>query len=231
MADARRTVRLGALTALVGTLLSGPIGLGLVHWISPQPEWRDAQTFVTAFHRIQEFPFFAGFLLIIGFVVLIAGLHAGAWDRSRARSTAALVLTAAFAAIIGINYIMQTTFVPGLVRSYSAEQAPVLAAVTMANPGSLAWALEMWGYAALGAATWLCAFSFVGGRLARATRYLFFANGPLSIGAAIAMALWPGWVLTAFGLFAFVAWNALVIAMTALAIAAAKRLPALGQDL
>jgi hypothetical protein len=68
-----------------------------------------------------------------------------------------LVFAAAFAAMIVINYSVQTTLVPGLVSRYTAADAPVVAAFTLSNPTSLGWALEMWGYALLGVAAMMAA--------------------------------------------------------------------------
>ena len=47
--------------------------------------------------------------------------------------------------------------------------------------------------------------------------------GVASVAGGLATALWPGWVLTAPGGIAFVAWNALVIAMAILTIIAMRQ--------
>ena len=80
----------------------------------------------------------------------------------------------------------------------------------MANPGSFAWFLEMFGYAAMGAATWLVAPAFRGSRRADAIRYLLVANGVLSIGGAACTALFDRWVFSTAGMVSFAAWNALI---------------------
>ncbi len=214
-----RQVEIAAATALAGALASGPLAAWLVAATHPQPPWRDAATFVRAYHAVQIAPYLAGFLLVGGFVGLIAGLHALAGEAQRARTACALGLAGAFAAMIFVNYALQTTLVPALVRSFSPADGPLLAALTMANPRSLGWALEMWGYAVLGAATWLCAPVFSRGRLERATRALFALNGPLSLLGALASVARPGWVTTPAGLAAYVGWNVLIVAMTALAMA------------
>jgi hypothetical protein len=217
-------VRIGAALALAGALTSGPLGLWLVGATHPQPPWRDAATFVAAYHWVQLVPYVFGFALVTGFVLLIAGLHASASESIRARTSAALVFAAAFAAMILMNYAIQTTFIPALVGAWSPEQAPVLESLTMSNPGSLAWALEMWGYAVLGVATWLAAPAFAGPGLPDWTARLFFWNGPLSIGSAILTAASPGWVLTEAGLWAFGVWNLLVVMLAFCAFLAAPRL-------
>lgn len=61
----------------------------------------------------------------------------------------------------------------------------------MAHPGSLVWALELWGYAALGLATWLLAPFFVGAGMERMARVSFTVNGPLSLLGALCSVLRP----------------------------------------
>jgi hypothetical protein len=95
----------------------------------------------------------------------------------------------------------------------------------MANPRSLGWGLEMWGYAVLGVATWLTAPVFGNTRTGRWTRAVFVANGPLSIAGAMATALSPGWVLRPVGLGAFAAWNILSVAMIRLTVFSCRAAP------
>jgi hypothetical protein len=212
--------RLGALAAastLLGVVLSGPGALLLLEATHPQPPWTDVETFVKHYHPVQSLPFFLGFLLVGGFVTLLAALHDVARVEERARSAAGLVFGAAFSALVFLNYVLQTTLVPELVRAHDATTASLLGVLTMANPRSLAWALEMWGYGLLGLATWLVAPVFEGGPLERATARLFIANGPVSIVPALLTALAPGWELTFLGIVGFLAWNVLVIAMAILA--------------
>ncbi len=72
----RRWLSIAAAAAFLGALLSGPIGLWLVSQTHPQPPWHDAETFASAFHPVQNVPYFAGFLLVGGFVAFIASAHA-----------------------------------------------------------------------------------------------------------------------------------------------------------
>lgn len=220
--DGRRGVSIGAGLALVGAIASGPLSLWALALTHPQPSWRDAATFAAAYHSIQALPYALGCLLVGGFVVLVASLHHLAPTAARARTTAALAFVAAFAAMIISNYAVQTTLVPALLRSGTASDLQLAAAITMANPRSLGWALEMWGYAVLGVATWLAAPVFAGSSLERAARVLFTINAPVSLVAAVAAAVRPGWVATPIGLAAFMAWNGLVVAMTVVALLAMR---------
>jgi hypothetical protein len=119
--------------------------------------------------------------------------------------------------MVCVNYTVQTTFVPELARHYSASNDAILAALSMSNPASLAWGIEMWAYGLLGVATWLASPAFGEGRLERAAAWTFAANGPASIVPAVLTALRPGWVMTTAGLAAFAVWNLLVVIMSVLA--------------
>jgi hypothetical protein len=120
--------------------------------------------------------------------------------------------------MIFINYAIQTTVVPALLSNGTAENLALAGQLTMANSHSLGWALEMWGYAVLGVATWLVAPVFHSFRFGRPTSVLFVVNAPISVLGAVATAIAPGWVLTVGGLYVFGLWNLLVIAMLTLAM-------------
>jgi hypothetical protein len=212
-----------AVCALFGAVLSGPVAMVVVNATHPQPTWQGPATFARSYHPIQTLPFFLGFFLVSGFVALVASLHAVAREEHRARTGTALAFVSAFAALVFSNYVIQTTFVPTLARHYAEANGPILAALTMANPASLGWGLEMWGYGLLGLATWLAAPVFRGSPLERATSWTFVANGPASIAPALLTAFHPGWVLTVPGLVSFAVWNLLVVAMGAMTFLVFRR--------
>jgi hypothetical protein len=218
-----RTAVTAAGVMLAGILLSGPVSLSLVA-LHPQPPWTGAEEAVRAYHPVQTVPYLTGFLLVGGALALIACLHAIASPELRARTAAALGFAAAFAALIFLNYVIQTTFVPALIGDYTPDKGPLVAAFSLANPRSLGWALEMWGYAVLGVATWLVAPVFArDGRLGRVTAALFVANGPVSIVGALLTAGRPGWVMTPAGFVGFASWNLLFATMAAMAIVVLRR--------
>ena len=101
---------------------------------------------------------------------------------------------------------------------------------SMSNPTSLAWAIEMWGYAFIGVATWLVAPVFHGSRLERLTALAFVANGPVSVAGGLLTTARPGWVMTTPGLAAFTGWNLLLAAMAGLALAVFRRRQATRAD-
>src|SRR3954466_11350640 len=133
-------------------------------------------TFARQYHPLQTLPFFLGFVLVAGLVVMTASVSLLAKPEQRARVSVAVALISSFSALVFLNYVVQTTFVPLLVRGYSSSSAPVVAALTMSNPNSLGWCLEMWAYALAGVATWLIAVVFEQGKLEKAARLAFAAN-------------------------------------------------------
>ena len=211
-----------ALVVIAGILLSGPFALWIVGLVHPQPAWQGPARFVAEAHWIQRLPYLGGLVLVGGCVALVAALSPLVPRVHRGRANLALALSAAFAALILLNYIIQTTFVPTLA---SPEQDALIAAFTMTNPRSLAWALEMWGYGVYGIATWAIAAAFGSSRLERITAGAFIANGVTSIAGGIATTVWPGWVLTVAGGIAFAGWNLLVIVMAALVVTVMRHRP------
>jgi len=151
--SALRTGMVGAVTNIAGILLSGPLGLVLVLLIRPNPAWQTAKVWVDNYHVVQSLPFFGGFLLLIGYIVMVAATHQIAEEKHKIYTQIALILTAAFVTLIFFNYISQTTFLPALVKNYQPEYDAIISTFSLASPQSLCWAIEMWGYALLGLAT------------------------------------------------------------------------------
>jgi hypothetical protein len=191
--------------------------------LHPQPPWQDAEQYARHFHASQTFPYFAGFFLVGGYVMLMASLHALASDEQKPRTAAALSFTSAFAALVFLNYIVQTTFLPGLAKNYEPENAAIIAQFSMTNPASLAWALEMWAWGFLGVATWLVSTMFTRGKLERLAASLLVANGVSSVVSALCTAARPAWVMTTAGLVSFTLWNVLVFAMSTTVLLALRR--------
>lgn len=211
---ANTTQRIGIFAALLliaGTLLSGPVGLLIVGAVQPQPAWQDAQTLAANYHPIQTFPFFAGFLLVIGSGLLVAVLYQLAEEKDKAPALLAVICTAAFTGLICFNYICQTTFLPALLIDYRPEYETIITALAFANPRSLCWAIEMWGYALLGLATWLLAPIFHRNRVEHTTAALQILNGVFSIAGGLITSASLGWVMTLPGMVNYLVWNAIVV--------------------
>jgi len=213
----------GCVSTLVGSLVSGPLAVALVEATHPQPPWAGPEMFARSFQPLQIVPYAGGLLLVFGLLSLLSSLHALALRRDRARATLALLFAAVFASFVCLNYALQTSYVPALARGYQPADAPLIAALSMSNPKSLAWALELWGWGFSGLSTWLLASVFYGTALERATRASFVANGVVSVAGTLWAVIQPGWALTRPGLVAFTLWNVLFASMAALALVALRR--------
>jgi hypothetical protein len=194
-----QALRTSAALVLVGTVLSGPVAMLVVARVSPQPAWTGVSAFADNYHPVPALPCVLGYILLAGFVLFSASCHALAAAPLRPRTSAALVYT---------NYTIQLGFIPRVLN----DRPAYISALTMANPASFAWFLEMFGYAAMGVATWLLAAAFRGSRRSDVIRYLLIANGVLSIIGAACTALFDGWVFSAAGLVSFAGWNLLIAA-------------------
>jgi hypothetical protein len=196
---------------VVALPLSGPLGMVIVGAVAPQPTWHDPVTFIAHYHPIQGLPFAFGFLLLVGFAALAVALYFRASATTAPLALLGLVFTAVFCSLIAFNYIAQTALVPAAVKRVDAATIQVL---SMASPSSICWSIEMFGYGFLGLASLCAAPTFRGRGISRATRMLLLANGVVSVVGAVLTAYDPGWVLTTAGLWAFAAWNAVILAMT-----------------
>jgi hypothetical protein len=201
-----QALRTAAALVVVGAVLSGPVAMVVVTQVSPQPAWAGVGVFADHYHPVQALPYLLGYILLSGFVCFSAACHALAAAPLRTRTAAALVFTGIYAALVFTNYTIQLGFIPRVL----SERPAYVSALTMANPASFAWFLEMFGYAAMGAATWLVATAFRGSRRADAIRYLLVANGVLSIVGAACTAMYDRWVFSTAGMVSFAVWNALI---------------------
>jgi len=213
----KKLISLGALTALTGYILSGPVAFILVNIIHPQPAWISAEVFAKNYSTLQDLPFYFGFLLVGGMLMLAAGLYL---DYTREdikikfHLLVSLCWTIVFSALISFNYICQTTFVHNLALRYNKEYDSSIAAFSMSNPLSFCWANEMWGYGFLGIATLLMSGYYSGKN--KTIRFLLITNcfmSLLSVGLTIANI---NWVMTTGGLTCYFAWNVLMILLMVL---------------
>jgi hypothetical protein len=208
-----RAISLGALTALTGYVLSGPVGFIIVKMTYPQPEWISSATFSRHYHVVQDLPYYFGFLLIFGMLIVSTGLYLNlrneSTDHARLSLMLALCCSVVFCVLISFNYICQTTFIRNLALHYKAEYDPIIATFSMSNPFSLSWAIEMWGYAFLGISTALASVYYQ--RRSNLIALLMILNGIISVGSAIMTIADVFWILTDSGLVAYFAWNFLMI--------------------
>jgi hypothetical protein len=208
-------VSVAAAVVLTGIILSGPVAVVLVQVFAPQPSWQGVTTFIERYSWLQSLPYVFGFFIAGGFILLVSSIPLGEADDRRPLRSVALALTVVSAGLIFFNYVMQTAFIPLSLR----DSPGIVAATTMANPNSLGWALEMYGYAILGIATAFLAPLFNASPRQRVIARLFVLNCLISVAGAFLMPLFPGWVLSATGMVLGAAWNVLVaVAMVLLLV-------------
>ncbi len=198
---------------IISILASGPLGVLLVGLIQPQPEWSGAGIFINNFHVIQSLPYFLGFGLVIGSILLIAFLYKAAKPEEQGVMLPALVFITIYASLVSFNYILQTTYVPALVAGGADGASILISALSMANPNSLAWAIEMYGYMFLGLAfLWLYPY-FRKGRFSRSIFFLLIANVTMGVLGAFISSYQLDWVMSRPGMISFIAWNIVFAAL------------------
>ena len=201
------------LTAVASGILGPPITY-LVQRISPQPEWQSVEVFADHYQPIQSLPIWSGFLLLAGFVLFITASYQLAGPEMRARALAGVVFAGIFGALAGFNYMAQAAFIPNNIGSPDR----VLEVLTLHNPNSLAWAIEMFSYGFLGAATWCVAAVYHPDGRQGIIRKLLVLNGVMGILGAVVSAIKLSWVLTIPGLISYAVWN-LTILITMIIVA------------
>ena len=207
-------ITLGTLIGLTGFILSGPLGLVFVKLTKPQPIWTSPSAFAENYQITQDVPYYFGLLLIGGMLMLAAGHYLNSKeeaDKTRFHVLLSVMWTAVFAALIFFNYICQTTFVRHLALDYRPEYDAMIATFSMANPMSLSWAIEMWGYGILGVATWLLSGYYAGKN--NLIYWLLIINGVVSILTVVLTIIDVQWILTTAGLVSYFVWNILMIAL------------------
>lgn len=209
-----KLISYGSLVALIGFITSGPLGFLMVKLTKPQPVWSSTSLFVANYHFVQDIPYYLGVLLIGGMLMIAVGHYLNYTEEDKQvkfHLLLSLLWTTAFAALIFFNYICQTTFIRHLVLNYTPQNDSIIATFSMANPRSLSWAVEMWGYGILGVATWLMAGYYK--EKNNLIRWLLILNGIVSIATIVFTIADINWVLTTTGLIAYMFWNVLMIVL------------------
>jgi hypothetical protein len=195
---------------IFGIIFSGLVFPLLSMVLTPQPAWKDAALFVQSFHPLQTATFFCGFFLVIGSLLTFIVLYSTAKDEKKIWAFSALLINVVFTAVVFLNYIIQTTYIPYLAMNNPPETATILPVFTMANPGSFAWSLEMYGWGGIGLSFIFMAFIFTTRKYEKTLKILFLLNGVSSIASALMTSFDMNWLFSPAGLVALVVWNVLV---------------------
>ncbi len=202
--------RVAVITNMFGIVFSGLIFPVLSMIFTPQPPWRDAALFVESFHPLQTATFFCGYFLVLGSLLTFIVLYKTAPESLKIWALSGLVINVVFTAVVFLNYIIQTTYIPYLANNNPPETATILPVFTMANPGSFAWALEMYGWGGIGLSFIFMAFIFENINTERILKILFLVNGICSVASALMTSYDMNWLFSPAGLTALVVWNVLV---------------------
>ena len=207
-----KLISYGSIVALIGFIMSGPVAFLIVNLVKPQPAWVSASVFAENYSTIQDLPFYFGFLLIGGMLMLVCGHYLnykGEVSQVKFHLLVSLGWTIVFCTLISFNYICQTTFVHNLALHYKPEYDSAISAFSMSNPLSFCWANEMWGYGFLGIATMLLSGYYKNRN--NVIKYLLITNGIVSLLSAVWIIVDVSWMMTTAGLVSYFIWNILMI--------------------
>lgn len=196
---------------IFGIIFSGLIFPVITAVFFPQPVWQNPELFIESFHRLQTATFFCGYFLVIGSLFTFITLYLTSNESKKMWALSGLAINVVFTAVVFLNYIIQTTYVPYLATHNPPETESVLAVFSMANPGSLAWALEMYGWGGIGLSFVFMAFIFEDNKLQQTLKILFLINGLSSCISAIITSINMNWLFSPAGFTALIVWNLLVL--------------------
>ena len=195
---------------MFGIIFSGLVFPVLSTIFAPQPKWQDADLFIKSFQPLQTATFFCGYFLVIGSLLTFIVLYTTSSNERKLWALSALIINVVFTSIVFLNYIIQTTYIPYLVMNNPPEAVYVLPIFTMANPGSFAWALEMYGWGGIGLSFIFMAFIFDKGKYEKLLKILFIVNGVSSCLSALMTSINMNWLFSPAGFAALIIWNVLV---------------------
>lgn len=196
---------------ILGIILSGLLFPILSTMFFPQPQWVSPELFIKSFHPIQTATFFCGYFLITGSLLTFISLYLKCDDNKKVFMFSALLINVIFSVIVFLNYIIQTTYIPYLAMNNPVETNTILPALTMSKAGSLAWALEMYGWGGIGLSFIMASPIFGNTKIETYLKYLFIINGICSVSAAIMTSINMNWIFSFAGFASLIIWNVLVL--------------------
>ena len=212
------TLHRSALIIIAASLL-GPGWVFVDAAVRHPVPWTDAATWAAGYRWFMAVPPLLGFPLLYGFVLFVAGARRLDEQRGgRVDPVPVLLLTAIYGALVAFNYIANAFYV----GQASSSDLGAVSALSVANPRSLCWAIELSAYGVLGMVTWLVAPTF---REEWAVALLLRTNGVVSVACAAVALFDLAWVQTPIGLAFYAAWNLLVVVLMVLVARAFRSTP------
>jgi hypothetical protein len=211
MPTIERSLSRAALVVIAASLLGPGVVFVDAAVRRPQP-WSGPAAFLADWRWVQTLPPLLGFALLLGFVLFVAAARRLDEARGgRVDQVPVLLLTAIYGALVAFNYVANAVYV----QHAAPEDLGAVSVLSMNNPRSLCWAIEMFAYALLGVVTWLLAPTF---REERAIALLLRTNGIVSVASAAWTVVDLAWVQTPVGLVFYALWNLLVVAIMVLVV-------------
>lgn len=195
---------------MFGIVFSGLVFPVISTLFYPQPVWKNADLFINSFHPVQTATFFCGFFLVIGSLMTFISLYMLAGREKKVYAMTGLAVNLIFTSVVFLNYVIQTTYVPYLAMNNPPETASVLPVFSMANSGSFAWALEMYGWGGIGLSFIFMAYIFGKNRRENLLKVLFIINGICSCLTALLTSFDMKWIFSPAGFISLIVWNLLV---------------------
>jgi hypothetical protein len=219
---------ISAVLLFIGITTSGLLSNLFIYTTHPQPAWKDIETYAAHFHPVQMLPFWAGFLMLIGFIGLVAGIHYQAPAKYRFFTLLAVVAAAIYGTLISLNYMLQLGVLQANIESSELNGMALLA---FANPHSVTMSIEMLGYGFQGAATWLTAYALDDSPIGKWAGRLGILNGIVSIAGVIIQGFTiPMSTAHSLGWIAFIGWNVLFMVLCFLYVLYFRRKLMLGNS-
>lgn len=207
-----KMIKLSALIVIIGSLLSGPITAGIVKLTCPQPAWIDARTYLENYNWVQSLPIIFGFVFLMGNCLFLSSvIRQAKTEKEKILSNMAIIMMSVYAVIISVNYIIQIAYM----KPIEGMNESIITILSMSNPFSLSWILEMSGYAFLGISLWLIVPLFK----KKIIKNLIVLNGVFSVLGAVITYIDLSFPLgSVFGIISYIFWNILIVAIMVLII-------------
>jgi len=196
-------LKVSCLIVIIATVL-GPLSVLIVQWFEPLPPWNGINQYVSSYHKVHSISILFGFVLLIGFVKFIAASISLGEKDQKGHLTAAIIYTAIYGTLAGFNYIVNSSYIHHVFN----ENLDVVEILTMNNPKSICWSIEMYSYGFLGLATYSIAPVF---RASATIVNMLKINGIASVAGALVTFFKLSWVLSPVGMIAYIGWNIFIV--------------------